>query len=545
MEKHFDNIEKLVKDSLILKVVAPSGYGKSTKLPNYLKVHYNLKVIVANNNIAKSLNFSNESNDSNKIYISSKDFLKNVNFPDLLIIDEMDTGSLENFIIISLWKASKTQTKLLLLSSLSHNLFPEFPSYQIDAKRKSDIRYINNADNLIDLVYQIHNSDVLGDFLIFTIKPYIQEIKEKLEKIIDADFYTSENIDTNMYKKEIKRKIVIATDLAKTSLTLDSISVIFDTMIERRLVPTITGGAKIRTEYISKRDADLRARNNSIVYRFITEGEYRNLPEFTEELIFRIPLHHLMLDIYGYNLNPFQILPKEYEGRMDFIYRLFLKYGIIDFKNKITKRGELLRKLSFGIRTSLLCLESQNYPTVILASCIENYRKYTIEPESENNFQVDYQINSLEHFKLYFERFRGFTDAETILNIFQSSEDESSLESLEQWCYENYIEYSYLRDIWASVEKVSKILNIGKENFNVVDFITSVEKLVEDLYYDKKLFLQPDSPNYTLYYDEKNEIYNIDPNSINLITIKQPYVIYGLILSSSHNSDGKYVSFTF
>lgn len=556
MEKHFDNIRKLIGESLIVKVVAPSSYGKSTKLPIYLKNFYDVKVIVANENISNSLN------RLNNIYISSKNFLKNIKFPELLIIDEMDTGSIENFLIISLWKKAKNNTKLILLSSLDNNLFPEFPTYKITANKKSDIRYISN--DLIDLVHKVHNSDVSGDFLIFTIKPYIQEIIENLQNIIsNAKFYSSENIDANMYNPTNERKIIVASDLAKTSLSLNSISVIFDTMIERRLVQTITGGAKIRTEYISKRDAELRARNNCIVYRFISEKEYNDLEPFTEEIIFRTPLHHVMLDIYKYNLNPFEVLPDL--EKMNFIFNLFHKYGILDFNNKITKKGKLLRKLPFGIRNSLLCLENNSsnissrnssnissrnsYPTVVLASCIENHTKYTIDIETK----IDYGVENLKHFQI-FEKFRGFTDAETVLNIFTESSEEtketnknleefSENKNLEDWCYNNYIQYDYLKNVYSSVDKVCKILNISPINFNVVDSLLSINDLIEKLYSDRKLFLQTDSTIYTLYTDENNEIYNIDPNAINLISIKRPNVIYGLILSSLEET--KSVTFSF
>jgi len=536
MEKHFDNIIKLVDESLIVKIVAPSSYGKTTLLPFKLTEKYDLKVIVANENISKSLN------SLNNIYISSKLFLKeiskpNFKYPSLLIIDEMDTGSLENFLIISLWKKTKTNTKLILLSSLPHNLFPEFPTYQITSNKKSDIRYCNKE--CIDLVYKVHNSNVNGDFLIFTI--FLSETIDKLKKMNmkDVEIYSSENIDSKMYIQNGKRKIIVASDLAKTSLTLNTISVIFDTMLERRLVPTVTGGAKIRTMYISKRDAELRARNNCIVYRFISEREFHNLDEFTEEIIFRIPLHHLMLDIYKYKLNPFELLGFE-KNRMNWILNLFLEYDIIDFNNRLTKRGEMLRKMPFGLRNSLLCLKDLSYGSVVLASCIENYTKYVVPLETDKEFEVDYEIDSLKHFRTYFERFRGFTDAETVLNIFSISQNEINLEN---WCKENYIIYEFLKNVHSSVEKVCKILNIEKVEFEVINFLISIENLVKKLYSDKKLLLNQIESLYTLYTDEKGEVYNIDPSSINLISIQKPLVIYGLILSEFQET--KSVSFSF
>ena len=553
MEKHLVNIRELVDENLIVKVVAPSATGKSTLLPMYLGQKYVIEVVVADKNIADSLN---RLKFQNVTYFSSKDFLlkislKNRIFPELLVLDEMDTGSVENFLITSLWKKSKKSGKLILLSSLPHSLFPDFPTYTIPNEKIREIRYVSSVTNLVNFVYDVHNSGVKGDFLIFTLKNDIENVLEKLKGVIkDAEFYSSEKLDESLYRKSNLRKIVVASDIAKTSLTLKNLGVVFDTMLEKRIERTITGGAKMQIQYISKRDADLRAKPGVITYRFIEKEKFDLLPQITEELLFRIPLHHLMIDIYSYGLDPFDLL--ENKDELDFMFDLFLKYNIVDVNYKVTEKGKLLRKLPFGIRTSLLCLQHPRYPTVVLASLIENFMSGIFvfqNSEKDDEFEMDYEVDIQKQIKEYFEKFRGYSDAHTFLNIFLESKN-SNLEggfskkiNLKEWCEENFISYSYLKNVHNSVQKVCKILNIEVEDFDANEYISSIQNIVQGIYIEKRMNLVLESEDNAEYLDFQGVTYTIDPQSINQIQLSRPLSLYSLINSTL--DDTNLISFSY
>ena len=556
MEKHLVNIRELVDENLIVKIVAPSATGKSTLLPMYLGQKYSLEVVVADKNIADALNALKFQNVT---YISSKEFLlkisiKNRIFPELLVLDEMDTGSVENFLITSLWKKSKKSGKLVLLSSLPHSLFPDFPTYTISTDKIREIRYIPSVTNLVNFVYDVHNSGVEGDFLIFILKNEIQTLLEKLKGVIkDAEFYSSEKLDESLYRSSNLRKIVVASDMAKTSLTLKNLGVVFDTMLEKRIERTITGGAKMQIQYISKRDADLRAKPGAITYRFISEEEFHDLPEITEELLFRIPLHHLMIDIYTYGLDPFDLL--ENKDELDFMFDLFLKYNIVDVNYKVTEKGKLLRKLPFGIRTSLLCLQDPRYPTIVLASLIENFTSgifvFKNSEDDENNekdeeFEVDYEVDIQKHIREYFEKFRGYSDAHTFLNIFNESRKfnlDEGFSHLKEWCEENFISYPYLKNVHNSVQKASKILNIEVEDFDINEYISSIHRTLQGIYIEKRMNLVLESEDNAEYLDFQGVTYTIDPQSINQIQLSKPLSLYSLINSTL--DDTNLISFSY
>ena len=469
--KHVKNIKEVVNDNSIVKVVSREKDFMIKQISSEYK-----------SNIITSLQ-------------EAQEFLKNKKFADLLILD-MDLQILETYIILSLWKKSKN-TKLLILSSSPIFLFPEYPTYNIQRKI-FEIRYLNQQEDLINMVYETHSFMEEGDFIIYTLKSLIKTIEEKV--------------------KDIPRKIVVTSD---TNLKHNSI-ISFDTLLENRIMPTLTGGAKMSEEYISQRDANLRT--SDITYRFISEEEFNNLPYDTPEIVFRLPLHHMMIDIYNYGLDPFEILT---DDRLDFVFSLFIKYNIVDYNYKITRKGKLLRSLPFGIRPALLCLEYPDFSSVVLASCIENFSNIFIFSESD----------SQSHIRKYFERFRGQSDIHTLLNIYKISKEEAvDFKNVEKWARDNYISYEYLKNFYFSIEKVCKILNIAKGE---VDF--DFQNKIADIYIEKEMSLVLDSDTYVQYMDYKGDIYTIDSESINRIDVESPLKIYGLVLSDNPNA----VSLTF
>jgi hypothetical protein len=479
--KHFKNVEELLKDNLIVKFV---GKGIDVKnLKEYLSEKYKIS-----------------------------DFLKDRSFKDLLVV-EMDKASLETFILLYMWKKVKGNTKLLLISSLSYPLFPEFPAYRIGEDIK-EIRYVES--DLFELVSEISNSSIAeGNFLIYVEKGKEQEIQDKL--------------------RNLKRKIIVTSD----SYFAPKNVCVFDTMWEKRVVETITGGARMSVQRISKREAELRA--GKLTYRMISLAEYEELPDFTEELIYRLPLSHVIIDIYEYKLDPFDILTGigiPYE-KIDFVYQLFLKYGILDFSSRISRKGKLLRKMCFGLRTSLLCVEGNNFPSVVLASCIENFNYeiflYENLKDLKDEFLIDLEVETNKR-EESFRKFKGYSDAHTFLNLFLKSLREKDLE---KWCKDNHISYSYMKSVHSGIDKVCKILNVKKEAFNVELFLLEIEPIIKNLYFEREMSLLLDSED--TYLDYQGEPYTLFPTSVNEISNFSPPTIQGLIL----DEDLKTINFCF
>jgi HrpA-like RNA helicase len=546
IDKDVGNILKLLEDNLVVKVIAPSGSGKSTNLPKLLAKKYKTTVVVSDNTFYNTLKYPNVT------YFLAKDY-KKLNFKEieLLIVDEIDGDSFYNFMAISLWKKSSSSGKLLLTSNSTHYLFPQFPTYTVERYLNPpiDIRYIGEMEekNIVNLIYKTHNSNVNGDFLVFawgekaTIR--IMEELNKLNMNVEIINARKDGIkNKDIYKKISKRKIIVTP---KQLVTLDNIGCVFDTMKEKRVEPTLCGGYRNKLSYISKRTANLRAlrsRIPCIVYRMISIENYENLPENTMDKIFRIPLHHLMIDIYLNGFDPFEILfnfPKE---EINFVYKIFLNHAILDFSRKITEKGKLLRKMNLGLRLSILVLEklkvsSLAYPSIVLASLIDSYRQpYILFPlydKKKNEGYSDYLIDREKHIETYFNRFRSNSDVETLLYIWETYKEEG--EDLKTWCFENFINYEYMKEVNETINNLIKIFpEVKEERFIVEDFILEIDDYIKKLYENRIFYLDTERTIFAQYY-ENTTPYKIDVFSINNIEKERPLQIYALISSSSEN----------
>ena len=548
IDKDLPNIEDLLEKNLVLKIVGGTGVGKTTNLPKYLGKKYKVTVVVSDHNAMKTLN---KLNFPNVTYVLSKEFSRNPKDfskkpvlskeTDLLIIDEIDSGSLDNFLIISLWK-KYGNGKLILNSNLPHNLFPDFPTYFVKKYMyyPPEIRYLKDyltfsesIPDLLDLVYNSHNSTIEGDFLIFCLrKKSVDMIIEKLKEILeDVDIYSSYNIVPEMYKESKNRKIIVSGSNGKTSLTLKNVTCIFDLMRERRIVPTLTGGYIDNVEYISKRDANLRSkksRNKCIVYRFISENTFEKLPEATDELLFRIPLHHIMLDLYSRKLNPFEILFSFPTEDLTFIYNLLTRYQLINIENKVTEKGKLARKLNLGIRPSIIVLENMTNSSLIVATLIDKYFKTPFiltQGFDKNRKTFEYKIDYEKHVKMYFSRFRGISDVESLYLIWEEYKNSNS--DMKKWCSENYIDYEYMKNVKNSIEKSEKVLKLKDGGIN--------DDIMKNLYLDRKLLLDLNRTILSQYYDNKGFPYKPDVLSINKVEEKRFLEVYGIITSKTED----------
>lgn len=543
-----EDILNLLKNNKVVKLVAPTGYGKTTKVPQELGlVGYDVLVIVSDKTIADSLN---QMNFPRVKYLTSDSYLTSNDLSyDILIIDQLDTGSLDNLLVLAKWKKQAT-SKLLLTSLLPHSLFPDFQTYTVKRKNIVEVRYTkdyptfdSSVNDLVDLIYQTFTSTIEGNYLVFVIEGMKDNIISKLRSLkmeIDVvDNYEQPN-------KSKRRKIVVSDELGKTYLREADFSCIFDCMREKRTENTITGGTREKISYISKRDANIRAVRSSltgpvIVYRMISLETFETLPDITDEELFRTPYHHLMIDLYRRGINPSEILFNKKD--IHFFHSLFLNYRILDISGKLTPKGNLIRKLPFGLRPGLLCLELNNYSGLVLAACLDSYfdSPFLFTQGLDLTKGVfEFQLDSAEHIKKYYNRFRGYSDCETFLYIYIDSLNYSDMKKFSS---DNKLSYSYIEDVYSTIEKANKVLKFQEEEIDVEALMRQAGPIISKLYKDRKMILDPSRTIFAQYNDLSGTPYNVDSLSINLIEEICPKEVYSLI--SSTVSDLQSISFSY
>ncbi len=165
-----------------------------------------------------------------------------------------------------------------------------------------------------------------------------------------------------------KRKIVLATNIAETSLTIDGLSVVIDSGLARvGAMNAATGIPTLVTQTISKASATQRAgraarQGPGLCLRLYTAGEYEARKHFDVPEILRSDLAPVFLDLLASGLgDPRQLdwLTPPGEGAAEASFSLLQALGAVDSTGKVTELGKGLAQAPVHPRVSRLLFEAK------------------------------------------------------------------------------------------------------------------------------------------------------------------------------------------
>ncbi|MCW3788008.1 ATP-dependent helicase HrpB [Plebeiibacterium sediminum] len=354
----FDEVKAVLKEENTLIVNAPAGAGKSTLLPLVLMNEDWLqgkKIIMLeprrlaaktialrmaqllNEKVGESvgyrIRFDNCVSDKTKIEVVTEGILTRMLQSDnaienvgLVIFDEFHERSLFADVALALARESQQVLRpdlrlmvmsatlnLPVLSSLlkSRVVQSEGRQYPVEIKYDGDTDLMMLPELSARLVKKIiQNED--GDVLVFLpgegeIKKCETILKRTLKGVLVYPLYgqlpPSKQMAAIMPNREGKRKVVLATSIAETSLTIEGIKVVVDCGLSRtmRFNPS-TALSKLETVEITKDAADQRAGragrlSPGVCYRMWTKATHSRLREHRTPEIIEADLASLVLDL--------------------------------------------------------------------------------------------------------------------------------------------------------------------------------------------------------------------------------------------------------
>jgi ATP-dependent helicase HrpA len=165
-----------------------------------------------------------------------------------------------------------------------------------------------------------------------------------------------------------QRRIVLATNVAETSLTVPGIRYVIDSGTAR--VKRYSFRSKVEqllVEPVSQAAANQRAGRcgrvaEGICIRLYEEADFNNRPRFTDPEILRSSLAAVILRMKALHLGAVEdfafIEPPQRRAIADG-YQLLSELGAVDDANEITRLGELLAKLPLDPRVGRMLLEAR------------------------------------------------------------------------------------------------------------------------------------------------------------------------------------------
>lgn len=164
-----------------------------------------------------------------------------------------------------------------------------------------------------------------------------------------------------------KRKIIFATNIAETSLTIEGIHIVVDCgLVRHASYDSSSGMTRMLTQKISKASAKQRAGRAGRLqagnaYRLWTEAEQTTRADFEQESILNSDLTDLCLETAMWGVtNPFDLewLTPPPKAHIQIAQQLLQTLGFLTPNNAITSLGEHAMQLGLSARLAKLLLSS-------------------------------------------------------------------------------------------------------------------------------------------------------------------------------------------
>lgn len=516
-----------IRDHQIIIIEGETGSGKTTQIPQYLhqagftknkmKIGCTQPRRVAamsvaarvseemgtklGNEVGYSIRFEDCCSERTIIkYMTDGMLLREfLSEPDLagysvLIIDEAHERTLHTDVLFGLVKdiaRFRKDLKLLISSAtLDADKFSQFfddaPIFRIPGRRFPVNIYYTKApeadylEAVVVTVLQIHVTQPIGDILVFLtgqeeieasqelLQERTRKLGSKIKELIILPIYA--NLPSDLQAKIFEptppgaRKVILATNIAETSLTIDGIIYVIDPgFCKQKSYNPRTGMESLVVTPISKASANQRSGRAGRVaagkcFRLYTAWAYKNeLEENTIPEIQRTNLGNVVLLLKSLGINDlihFDFMdPPPAETLIIALEQLYALGGL-NHHGELTKLGRRMAEFPVEPMMSKMLIASEKY------KCVEQILTITAMLSVNNAifYRPKDKVVHADNARVNF--FRSGGDHLTLLNVYdQWAETGYST----QWCYENFIQHRSMkraRDVREQLEGLMERVEI-------------------------------------------------------------------------------------
>ena len=349
----------------------------------------------------------------------------------------------------------------------------EYLSGNSGDRKTHEIDYIDAA---VAAVEEIMGRRDRGDILVFM--PTEQDIVETCERLEGRQYPGTAVLplfarlpwsrQKQVYSVR-ERKVVVATNVAETSLTIPGIRYVIDTGLARisRYMPG-TRTTALPISLISQASADQRKGRcgrvqNGVCIRLYDEEDFLSRPEFTPPEIIRSNLAEVILRMIALKLGDIALFPfldRPGQRSIHDGFTLLEELGAVSGRGKdlrLTKRGRLMAKMPLDPRISRMMIEAR------ARNCVDEVAVIAAALSIQ-----DPRERPAEKAELAAQAHAPFRDAGsdfiTLLNIwtqYQRAREEFKTQSkMRAFCRECFLSFPRMRE-WVHVH--DQILSILEE----------------------------------------------------------------------------------
>ncbi len=467
-----------------------------------------------------------------------------LNAYDTIIVDEAHERSLNIDFILGILQtllARRDDLKLIITSAtidtkkfskafggapvieVSGRMYPVDVRYQAAESKKAEKNEVTHVDLAAQAVRQLAAESSRGDILVFM--PTEQDIRETCELLEGSKFKKTRILplyarltaaeQARVFAHSSQRKIIVATNVAETSITIPGIKYVVDSGLARiSSYSPRSRTTSLPVVPISRSSADQRKGRcgrvqNGICVRLFAEKDFIGRPLYTRPEILRANLAEVILRMIALRLGDIADFPfidrpdsKSIKDGYDLLYELGAitarrtaqgarrkarpDWAEIQTANrpsaggvKLTEKGHLMARIPLDPRLSRMLLEAKDrrcidqIAVIAAAMSIQDPRERPLEKTAEAD-QAHAQFDD------------PLSDFTTLLNIWihydHLWQTRKSNNQLKRFCRQNFLSYNRMRE-WRDIHhQIRAIL----EEFGIAKRRRSKKSSAQNLNLDRE-----------------------------------------------------------
>lgn len=341
-------------------------------------------------------------------------------------------------------------------------------TYPVEVRYRPLASYEDDAGNqieqdmttaIVDAVDELGSEDSFGDILVFQVGE--RDIKETAEALRKRNLKNTEIVplyarlsmaeQNKVFELSQKRRIILSTNVAETSLTVPGIKYVIDpgqVRISRYSVRSKV--QRLPIEKISQASANQRKGrcgrvSEGICIRLYDEEDFKSRPEFTSPEIHRTSLANVVLTMAQLRLGKvksFPFIEPPNDKAVNDGYRTLQEIGALDEQRRLTPEGRKIAKLPIDPSVAKMVLSGEE--NGVLAEVIIVASVLSIQDPRDLN-ESNMQAARQAHKKFEDER----SDFIFYLNLWRFYEHQRrhlSQNKLRKLCKTNFLSYLRMRE---------------------------------------------------------------------------------------------------